>query len=62
MLASANYDDVLPQILPIITDTILAENFDEEFMYVPLCGGGNGMDVNGHDVLHVNGFSYTNKS
>ncbi|KAL6453442.1 LOW QUALITY PROTEIN: psk1 Serine/threonine-protein kinase psk1 [Candida maltosa Xu316] len=51
--------DVLPPILPIITDPILAENFDSEFTdmaFTPQTGS-NFLDK---DILNIKGFSYTN--
>lgn len=66
--------DILPPILPVITDPILAENFDAEFTEMaftpPLASNGfsanlppeNGSDKNSNEILHVNGFSFTNES
>lgn len=49
---------VLPPILPLITDPILAENFDAEFTsmtFTPPSSVEN-------DILHVKGFSYINEN
>lgn len=65
-----NWDEIiehnsqrLPPILPVITDPILAENFDEEFTNMPFTPQQKSLldDVNG-DILHVNGFTFTNES
>ncbi|KAK6202404.1 ribosomal protein S6 kinase [Scheffersomyces amazonensis] len=48
---------ILPPILPIITDPVLAENFDAEFTEMAFTPQSNDL---GKDILHVNGFSYTN--
>lgn len=61
--------DVLPPILPIITDPILAENFDEEFTEMSFTPPKNGTlqipstnGVNQSDILHIKGFTFTNDS
>lgn len=56
--------ETLPPILPVITDPILAENFDEEFTSMPFTPplGSNHLDDNKGDILHVNGFTFTNES
>lgn len=65
-----NWDDILdpssetlPPILPVITEPILAENFDEEFTsmpFTPPIGVTFGDDTK--DILHVKGFTFTNES
>lgn len=59
---SDNQDDVLPPILPVITDPVLAENFDEEFTSMPFTPPGAGHSLNSEDFLHLQGFTFTNKS
>lgn len=57
---------LLPPILPIITDPILAENFDDEFT----CMSFTPHELKAlfphskspGDILHVKGFTYTNES
>lgn len=56
-----NREDTIPPILPVITDPILAENFDEEFTSMPFTPPQNATHLN-NDVLHVKGFTYTNES
>lgn len=65
-----NWDDIiqhntdkLPPILPVITDPILAENFDEEFTSMPFTPSQDHhyLDDKG-DILHVKGFTFTNES
>lgn len=55
---------ILPPILPVITDPILAENFDKEFTDLPMTPESklylSGRSPGG--VLHVKGFSYTNET
>lgn len=51
-------DYALPPILPLITDPILAENFDDEFTSMAFTPPSNVSD----DILHVNGFSYINEN
>ncbi|CAK7901871.1 serine/threonine-protein kinase Ypk3p [[Candida] anglica] len=46
----------LPPILPLITDPVLAENFDDEFTNMAITPPS----TSGKDILHVMGFSYTN--
>lgn len=57
---------ILPPIMPIITDPILAENFDEEFTgmsFTPQDAKGQFLTGKSPcDILHVNGFTYTNES
>lgn len=59
-------DDILPPILPVITDPILAENFDEEFTGMPFTPPENRsafpVSKSPGDILHVKGFTYTNES
>lgn len=65
-----NWDEIilgqsesLPPILPVITDPILAENFDEEFTSMPFTPpAGSILDDAHGDILHVNGFTFTNES
>lgn len=52
--------EILPPILPIIKDPILAENFDEEFTEMTFTPQCRYLDT--ADILHVNGFSYINES
>lgn len=57
--------EVLPPILPVITDSILAENFDEEFTAMPFTPPDNKSAFptkSSGDILHVKGFTYTNES
>lgn len=55
--------EVLPPILPVITDSILAENFDEEFTSMPFTPPPQSiMQKASEDVLHVKGFTFTNES
>lgn len=56
--------ETLPPILPVITEPILAENFDEEFTTMPFTpprGHQFPEDAN-DDILHVKGFTFTNES
>ncbi|CAH2350117.1 serine/threonine-protein kinase Ypk3p [[Candida] railenensis] len=53
--ASSN---VLPPILPLITDPILAENFDAEFTSMTFTPPSSVEK----DILHVKGFSYINEN
>jgi len=66
-----NWDEIilgqstsLPPILPVITDPILAENFDEEFTSMPFTPpiGATDIESRKDDILHVNGFTFTNES
>lgn len=52
--------DLAPPILPVITDPILAENFDEEFTSMGFTPPSHAADLN--DILHVKGFTFTNES
>lgn len=61
LLNNSNYDDIIPPILPVITDPILAENFDEEFTSMPFTPPLDTY-LQEKDVLHVKGFTYTNES
>ncbi|OBA21603.1 kinase-like protein [Metschnikowia bicuspidata var. bicuspidata NRRL YB-4993] len=56
--------DVLPPILPVITDPILAENFDEEFTTMQFTPPAHDPGVSRlpDEVLHVKGFTFTNES
>jgi serine/threonine protein kinase len=51
--------ETLPPILPIITDPVLAENFDKEFTEMTFTPQQHDC---GKDILHVNGFSYINEN
>lgn len=59
-------EPVLPPIMPVITDPILAENFDEEFTgmsFTPQKPKGQFLGGKSPgDILHVNGFTYTDES
>ncbi|GEQ67717.1 hypothetical protein JCM33374_g1382 [Metschnikowia sp. JCM 33374] len=57
-------DDILPPILPVITDPILAENFDEEFTTMQFTPPTNDMGFQKlpAEILHVEGFTFTNES
>ncbi|EGW30855.1 ribosomal protein S6 kinase and related protein [Spathaspora passalidarum NRRL Y-27907] len=57
-LENIENSESLPPILPIITDPILAENFDDEFTTLPMSPETNMIK----DILHVKGFTYTNPS
>ncbi|CUM63116.1 uncharacterized protein PRCAT00000683001 [Priceomyces carsonii] len=58
-LEHSNQDDcLLPPILPIITDSILAENFDTEFTNMPFTPPSSNLHT--EDILHIDGFSFTN--
>ncbi|KAK6461948.1 ribosomal protein S6 kinase [Scheffersomyces coipomensis] len=57
-LESIEQSDLLPPILPIITDPVLAENFDVEFTEMAFTPQTT--NDAGKDILHVNGFSFTN--
>ena len=54
--------ELLPPILPIITDPELAENFDSDFTDMPFTPDTHPSYMNGKDILHLQGFSYTNES
>lgn len=56
-----NSSNLLPPILPIITDPILAENFDNDFTDMPFTPQTHNNYL-GKDIFHVKGFSYTNES
>lgn len=55
-----DHPDILPPIMPIITDPILAENFDKEFTEMQFTPPAHYKDTK--DILHINGFSYTNEN
>lgn len=63
-LMDESRDDYIPPILPVITDPILAENFDEEFTSMPLTPPPDShlLGIESEDILHVKGFTYTNES
>lgn len=67
-LEDANELHELPPILPIITDPILAENFDEEFtdmVFTPPSSTNRIHSAAGKsssDILHIKDFSFTNDS
>lgn len=66
-LADVSKNDVLPPILPVITDPVLAENFDEEFTTMtftpPLESTLNSTsNSSSGEILHVKGFTFTNES
>ncbi|KAG7196230.1 Ribosomal protein S6 kinase alpha-5 [Scheffersomyces spartinae] len=55
-----NDTDIIPPILPVITDPILAENFDDEFTNMPFTPPDKSpLD---EDILQVKGFSFVNES
>lgn len=56
---SAGFDDceIVPPILPIITDPVLAENFDCEFTELAFTPQ---LNEPGKDILNIKGFTYTN--
>ncbi|KAM9919305.1 hypothetical protein OXX59_008041 [Metschnikowia pulcherrima] len=54
---------VLPPIMPVITDPVLAENFDDEFTTMQFTPPGESHLSKAHrDILHVEGFTFTNES
>lgn len=57
-------NEVLPPILPVITDPILAENFDEEFTTMQFTPPSTEtvMPRLPDEILHVQGFTFTNES
>lgn len=57
-LESCNLNDILPPILPVITNPVLAENFDPEFTDLPFTPH---TDL-ASDILHVKGFTFANES
>lgn len=59
-LESGNQSDVLPPILPVITNPVLAENFDPEFTDLPFTPQKHS-DL-ASDILHVKGFTFANES
>lgn len=66
-LTGVSKSEVLPPILPVITDPLLAENFDEEFTNMaftpPLESNLNStFDDSPNEILHVKGFTFTNES
>ena len=58
-LESGNQSDVLPPILPVITNPVLAENFDPEFTDLPFTPQKH-FDL-ASDILHVKGFTFANE-
>ena len=70
LLESPEYQlETLPPILPIITDPILAENFDEEFTEMSFTPPTNenikirgATGINQSDILHIKDFTFTNDS
>lgn len=54
-------NELLPPILPIITDPILAENFDNDFTEMSFTPQTQNNYL-GKDIFHVKGFTYTNES
>lgn len=62
LVDETNYEDIIPPILPVITDPVLAENFDEEFTNMPFTPPQSSLLCTDSDVLHVKGFTYTNES
>ncbi|RCK56120.1 Serine/threonine-protein kinase psk1 [Candida viswanathii] len=57
-LEDLDKSEAIPPILPIITDPILAENFDSEFTEMAFTPqNGSGLDK---DIFNIKGFSYTN--
>ncbi|ODQ81731.1 hypothetical protein BABINDRAFT_170410 [Babjeviella inositovora NRRL Y-12698] len=62
-LLEAHDPSLEPPILPIITDPILAENFDREFTDMAISPVAQGfLEGREDNPLHLNGFSYTNES
>lgn len=57
-LELGNTGGKLPPILPLISDPVLAENFDKEFTDMVFTPQSCTLDK---DILHVNGFSYINE-
>ncbi|KAG7665221.1 uncharacterized protein J8A68_001277 [[Candida] subhashii] len=57
-LENAEENEVMPPILPIITDPVLAENFDSEFTELAFTPQLN--NNLGKDILNIKGFTYTN--
>lgn len=58
IFTTKEYDEYLPPILPVITDPVLAENFDDEFTNMPFTPPEKQLE----DILHVKGFTFTNES
>lgn len=58
-LENIESSESLPPILPIITDPVLAENFDREFTEMSFTPQQHDFEK---DILHVNGFSYINQT
>lgn len=61
------YPDVLPPILPVITDPALAENFDPEFTNLPFTPTSHNLNTSyllsaEGPLFHVKGFTFTNES
>ncbi|KAK6456055.1 ribosomal protein S6 kinase [Scheffersomyces xylosifermentans] len=55
-LENIENSETIPPILPIITDPVLAENFDTDFTEMEFTPQNHDF---GRDILYVNGFSYT---
>lgn len=53
--------EIMPPIMPIITDPVLAENFDSDFTDMAFTPH-TATSYLGNDILHLQGFSYTNES
>lgn len=58
-LENIEQSETIPPILPIITDLVLAENFDKDFTEMAFTPQSHDT---GRDILHVNGFTYTNSN
>ncbi|ODV81018.1 ribosomal protein S6 kinase [Suhomyces tanzawaensis NRRL Y-17324] len=58
-LENIEQSETLPPILPVITDPVLAENFDKEFTEMAFTPQFNNF---GKDILHVKGFSYIDEN
>lgn len=55
-----NDTNIIPPIVPVITDPVLAENFDDEFTNMPFTPPDKSpLD---EDILQVKGFSFVNES
>lgn len=55
--------ETLPPILPVITQPVLAENFDEEFTSLPVSSfKESGLAQSPGEILHVQGFTFINES
>lgn len=55
-----SHEELLPPILPIITDPVLAENFDLDFTEMAFTPQTS--SILDKDILHLHGFTYTNES